>query len=363
MPPSLLETLFTPPQFPTQFLAMGCLFGKFSPSEPTENKGVYLVRGTLQINQVVYLDVAIKSKVWLKLSQSPTFSLDNAYLWRVYFRTTPEGKLTLVELTRNVPIEGHLSLDNPPPLVTGVDQFYIRAEIQYANDQKVVLKVRRNQKPPKGQEEFRQWQPFLMTIIGSLSVEANKGDFWDFFCTRKGESLVLTRAQRVDQKSPLSCTTPADTLLSLLLPTQSDREKYFKQEEILLAQQRVDKKPFLSTPSNSNLSPNQVIMIPGKQPEITVKFNTHPALPEVGKVVTLEITSEQGLSIRANMKRKTLKKQVEKMDSFPIWIAILSGKVARIDPNGVIELEAATVVVFEKKPKAEAFCREVQVEV
>jgi len=109
---------------------MGCLFGKFSPSPPIENQGQYLVRGTLQINEVVHLDVAIKSKVWLKLSQNPTFNPENAQLWRVYFRTTKEGKLTLVELTRSVPIEGHLSLDNPPPPFTGVDQFYIRAEIR-----------------------------------------------------------------------------------------------------------------------------------------------------------------------------------------------------------------------------------------
>jgi|GEM_PF-2104168 len=105
--------------------------------------------------------------------------------------------------------------------------------------------------------------------------------------------------------------------------------------------------------SNTNFSPNQVIMIPGNQAEVTVKFNSRPEVPEVGKTFLLEITTEQGITVRANVNRKTLKKQVEKMDSFTEWIAALSGKITRIDPNGVVELEGAGVVVFEKKAKEE----------
>jgi hypothetical protein len=41
------------------------------------------------------------------------------------------------------------------------------------------------------------------------------------------------------------------------------------------------------------------------------------------------------------------------MDTFTDWIAALSGKITGLDPKGVIELEGAGVVVFEKKPKEE----------
>ena len=41
------------------------------------------------------------------------------------------------------------------------------------------------------------------------------------------------------------------------------------------------------------------------------------------------------------------------MDSFADWIAALSGKISCIEPDGVIELETASVAVFEKKPKEE----------
>ena len=36
---------------------------------------------------------------------------------------------------------------------------------------------------------------------------------------------------------------------------------------------------------------------------------------------------------------------------FKEWVAALSGKVTQISPDGVIELEAASVQVFEKKKK------------
>ena len=330
---SLLENLFPPLEETTPYLARGCLFGIFLPSVPTEEqKSYWYQKGTLQINQVVYLDVIIKSRVWLKLSQSPTFSLDNAYLWRVFFRTDEEGNLRFVELIRNIPLEGHLSLDNPPPPESGIDQFYIRGEVRYSDEKKVVLRVKRNQKPPKGQENNREWQSFLLTVSSGLP-QASRDEFWDLCCIRKGGSLVLTYAHLISKTSFIK--KPGLTLIKSTSKSSSQ--------------------------SNSNLSPNQVIMIPGKQPEITVKFNTRPDLPEVGKVVVLEITSEQGLSVRANLNRKTLKKQVEKMDTFTTWIAALSGKVARIDQGGVIELEAASVTVFEKKVKEEVVS-EVQVE-
>ena len=92
-------------------------------------------------------------------------------------------------------------------------------------------------------------------------------------------------------------------------------------------------------------------MITGKKPEITVKFNERPDIPEQGKKVTLLVKEENGVVVKAEMNRKTLKKQVEKMDSFTDWVAALSGKIASVSPEGVIELEAAGVNVFEKKQK------------
>ena len=92
-------------------------------------------------------------------------------------------------------------------------------------------------------------------------------------------------------------------------------------------------------------------MIQGRIPELTIKFNNKPDLPAEGKKVSLEIQSENNLTIKAEVNRKTLKKQVAKMDEYEEWIAALSGKITQITPDGVVELEGASVQVFEKKKK------------
>ncbi len=57
------------------------------------------------------------------------------------------------------------------------------------------------------------------------------------------------------------------------------------------------------------------------------------------------------LSNCAQVNRKTLKKQVAKMDEYEEWIGALSGKIKSISDDGVIEVEGAGIQVFEKKKK------------
>ncbi len=92
-------------------------------------------------------------------------------------------------------------------------------------------------------------------------------------------------------------------------------------------------------------------MITGRRPEITIKFTEKPELPTEGKKVTLEIRSENNVSVKAEVNRKSLKKQVAKMDSFENWVASLSGKIKSISPDGLVELDEAGINVFEVKKK------------
>ena len=94
-------------------------------------------------------------------------------------------------------------------------------------------------------------------------------------------------------------------------------------------------------------------MIEGRIPELTIKFNEKPELPTEGKKVTVEIQGENNVTVKAELNRKTLKKQVAKMDEFEEWIAALSGKVKGISPEGLVELEGAGLQVFERKKKEE----------
>ena len=92
-------------------------------------------------------------------------------------------------------------------------------------------------------------------------------------------------------------------------------------------------------------------MIQGRTPEITIKFNSLPELPTEGKKVTLEILAENGIKVKAELNRKTLKKQVAKISEYENWIGAMSGKIKSIAPGGIVELESAGIQVFEAKAK------------
>ncbi len=97
----------------------------------------------------------------------------------------------------------------------------------------------------------------------------------------------------------------------------------------------------------------EIIMLNGKNAEITIKFEERPEVPAEGKKVQVQIKGENGISVRAQINRKTLKKLVEKMDSYESWIGALTGKIFELLPDGIIELESAGIQVFERKSKAQ----------
>ena len=85
--------------------------------------------------------------------------------------------------------------------------------------------------------------------------------------------------------------------------------------------------------------------------EITIKFSEKPELPTEGKKVMLEIQGENNVTVKAEVNRETLKKQVAKIDEYEEWVGALSGKIKSIWADGVVKLEGAGLQVFEKKKK------------
>jgi putative ubiquitin-RnfH superfamily antitoxin RatB of RatAB toxin-antitoxin module len=317
---SVIEPLFSTPQFPTQFSAMGYLLGRFEALANEEVK--YVIRGQLHLNDGLSFKASMRLPYWHKLSQQPTFCADDEHLWRIYFRTNEAGKLTQVQLIKCIPIDQTTKQSDVDRVETAIDLFRIRGRIADSDSQKIVLRLERNDRPPDHRENSSQWQPFFLTVWGS-EPEAHKGQFWDLLVTRDGKCLKLTGATLISE---------AET------PSIQETTKNHSVDSLHNREQRLS-------------SSTQTIMIPGKQPEMTVKFTTRPELPEQGKTVILEVTGDNGITLRATLNRKTLAKQVQKMDSFADWVAALSGKVARLSADGTIELDAASVTVFEKKSK------------
>ena len=87
-------------------------------------------------------------------------------------------------------------------------------------------------------------------------------------------------------------------------------------------------------------------MIQGKTPEMTIKFSSLPDLPTEGKKVTLEILSENNLKIKAELNRKTLKKQVSKIGETHLIAEIITRIRFEPDQKSVMSL----VITLKRSP-------------
>ncbi len=218
------------------------------------------------------------------------------------------------------------------------DLFRIRGKIQVREEKRFSIRIERNEMVKEGIPKF---QYFDLTIKGELPTEAEIDQFWEVMCIKEGKYLKLIKGRWINEE--------------LIKNWDKELEKQGKK----LPQSRNKKNKNQAKKSKEkSIQPTVIesptIMINGKQPEITVKFTERPELPEQGKKVTLEITGENGIIVKGELNRKTLAKQVHKIDNFEDWIGAFSGTISEITDEGVVILERGSVQIFERKKKAKS---------
>ncbi len=207
-----------------------------------------------------------------------------------------------------------------------MDLLKIRGKIQKIEKSQFGVRIERNDPPVKRRPGSQKFKTFYLTIQGELPALATPDQFWEFICIRKGDYLRLKEG---------------------LLITEEIVENWDKDfpEKRPTRKSKLEKITVIESPT---------IMISGKQPEITVKFTERPELPEQGKKVTLQVTGENGIVIKGELNRKTLAKQVQKIDNFEDWIGAFSGTISEITSEGVVILERGSVQIFERKKKVKS---------
>ena len=329
------DVLFATATHPHLFSAMGYLLGSFQPT--SDDKIKHFIPGKFFTSEGLELMASIRKRDWEKIRVRDDFEEDGKFYWRLYFRTSKWGNLTKIQLIK--------PLIHPPWLISPsgetqdeiVDLFQIRGRIERIFQNAFSVRVERNELPPPGKENSLQWKPFYLTIQGNLPDEAVAGQFWELLCTREEECLRLKKATEITEEMVKEWEKNKSLSVSNT-SAKSTQTKSKKNQE--------------TSPLVRSLKESEIIMINGRQPEMTIKFNERPDVPAQGKKVTIKITGENGIVVKAELNRKTLAKQVEKIDSFAEWVGALSGKVSSLSPDGVVTLEMAGVQVFEKKQKA-----------
>lgn len=329
------KPLFTIAETPLLFSAVGCICGSFHSDEQEEESR--FLQGILKTRDDREFRASVKRRDWERWIRTGKIEPSEKNYWRVYFRTTRMGTLTRIELLRvikdpfPIPIEPKGEVVEKPE-----DLFRMRGKILEIGDKGFALKIERNGTPNEGSPKLKY---FYLNLKGELPSEAKKDQFWEIMCIRDGDYLKLTKGRWINEELINNWEKELEKQEKIIsVPPQNKKKK---------KQSQTAKK----APTESTVTESPIIMLNGKQPEITVKFTERPELPEQGKKVTLQVTGENGIVVKAEVNRKTLAKQVQKMDSFADWIAAFSGRVVEITTEGVVILEAANVQVFQRKQK------------
>ena len=361
----------------TQFRALANLIGSYS--QNNDGQGIFTLTDGTEIE--ANFGRNLKPRFFLQPERLEEI-IGVSMAWKLYPKTDKMGKLSSVLLNGyHTEISQHWNPENYA-VVRGI---IVPTE---SSSQTIAVEIRpgrRNnrQRKPKpfrititGDRlpivEAKQWWSFKLDLVdgylrynqgrclGNLNASSTiYGDNQQSKITRrqierpKLRNDVLERSE-IEAITDLSSGIVKDSsIVPRLESCQSDANSLTVAEEQGLELSLSTKINFNSPISEPEFI-SEAISITGRVPELTIKFDTRPELPETGKKVTLNITSDNGIKFRATLNRKTLKKQVEKMDSFEQWVGALSGKMSAIDSEGVIELLNAGLTVFEKKLKSTA---------
>ena len=327
--------LFRRAEKPLLFTAIACLWGSFHPNE--RQVKLSSVEGVLTTLDERNFPARIKKKDWEYLLTRENFDRNKKNHWRGYCLTNKSGMISQIDLIQPIQnIVFPVLLDERGELVSeGVDVVKIRGKIQKIESSQFGVRIERNDPPAKRRPGSQKFKGFYLTIQGELPDVATPEQFWELICLREGDYLRLKEGILITEEKVKNWKKDVGEKVD----SQKSNQKKIKPSN----------QSFNSEKKTVTESP--IIMLNGKQPEMTVKFTERPELPEQGKKVTLQVTGENGIVVKAEVNRKTLAKQVQKMDSFAEWVAAFSGRVSEITTDGVVILEAANVQVFQRKQK------------
>ena len=346
-------SVFPEVDFPTQFRAIGLVKGSYSPT--SEFEGILtLENGNALIANVGSLLKSRRNKRgnWLDKASGIV------HCWKVYPRTDGAGNLSMVELKSSHTMESAFWQQANQIMVRGLIVQEIEGETRPSS---LKVEIRPNQEPRR-----KKQKAFTIVIRGESLPFANQGEFWEVISDVVDGKLIYASGECIDKEYELNhqvesrkSTLLTERDLDLLAqkvkswfdtldsgeyggvvadgatPQQSTNSIVSVSKVSSKVPTREKIKETTCVPiSNQTLSQpvaSDIIMINGRAPELIVKFSTRPDIPETGKKVTLQVNSDNGISVRATLNRKTLKKQVDKMDSFDEWVGALSGQMSAID--------------------------------
>lgn len=185
---SPMNSPFPPPNFPTMYRCIGLVQGQYFPSIDDFSQGIFIATDGSKYSSVLLSGVA------KRLQASPT-QLGKSHIWSVWLRTLKESPGLFLQL---IYIYRPTDKTSPKVIAASVDYFSVRGVVFSQGEGKLSICIKRNQKPPVGEEKAQRWQPFTVVVDGFLQKQV-QGQFWELDCKREGERLVMEDARPIQE--------------------------------------------------------------------------------------------------------------------------------------------------------------------
>jgi hypothetical protein len=316
-------------------------------------------------------------------AEQPDFFLEPAQ-WMVYPSTNPlRFRLVIMK-----PLHSASSDENGSNAEPGqkreLDHFRMVGEIETVAGGSVTICIRRNEHPPRGKEDDPEYQPFILTLEGSVVPPEALGQIWELEGKREGQMLVVVAGrpyqprkedlawieelhkQHSTAKKASSYGDKAAAANTTLLPFPTLKPKTPGQTPTT---KQADLPPVNATnpPPNSPAvpstpeakeapdyppaSPNADISPTTGKMEVVVKLNQFPSdVKTVDKGWKEFEVDADGCIVTVTVKPKMFTALEQAQQTYPSWIAAISGQMGEMTATG-FKLDSPSIKVFERKAK------------
>lgn len=370
---------------PVLYTATGWVAGTYQPSPDKLNQGVLVT----QDGQEFGAELVWRLRNQLKhkhpgYAEQPDFFVSPAR-WMVYPSTDPLRfrLVSMKPLHSTSPDSADAGAE--PGEKKKLDSFRMVGEIESFAGGTVTICIRRNEQPRRGQEDDPEYQPFVLTLEGSVVPTGAIGQIWEVEGRRDGQTLVVVAGrpyqpsaedlawikklhkQRSTTKKATGYSDKPAAARATPLPSPIIKSKPLAQTR---TQEQVDEPKVDATappksaavastpeaevkeaPDYPSASLNADISPTAGQMEVVVKLNQFPDDVRTVDKGWKEFEVDTGdCLVTITVKPKMFAALEQAQQSYPSWSAAISGQIGEMTATG-FRLSSPALKVFERKAK------------
>lgn len=366
----LNELNTTESQLPVIYRAVGWVAGTYQPSEEKFHHGVLVTEDGQTISTQLHWRLRnYLNRKHLRYSTDSDW-FNEPHRWTVYPQTDPLRFQLVVIRPLHSPSCDEAEKEASPGESRPLDQFRIVGEIESVASGTITIRIRRNERPPKGKSDDPEYQPFTLTLVGSLPTAAI-GQIWELEVRRQGQKLVVITGQPYEPSNEDLAWLEQQKRLSVVeKPIKSSNKGALKTHVSPLPSPTVEPTPPVDATNPSRRSPavtstaetTITLSNPAADPvadinpttgkmEVVVKLNQLPDdVRTVDKGWKEFVVNTGSVIVTITVKPKMFAALEQAQQTYPLWIAAISGQMGTLTATG-FRLESPALKVFERKPK------------